>query len=327
MHTSFSNSPARKSHRRSLFRRVLVVMLGALSLAPMQAAVAQTDISDFYVVFNRNNQRGQSTLATLQTTNRFGFGNVIMANQRRITGLQRNERILGIDFRPATGQLYGLGSSGRLYVIDTFSAAATAIGGSFAIPLVGSSFGFDFNPVVDRIRVTSDAGQNLRLNPNTGAVVDSNVGTTAIDPDGDLSFGDDTDDDPNVAGSAYTNSDNDTTTGTLLYNIDTVQDTLVTQGSEDGTVSPNSGQLFTVGSLGYDATSPLGFDIVTFNGVNTAYAIFSNRSIRRNLNSSGLFNIDLATGAATPVARIINAQYIVGFAIAPPADDIPETED
>jgi hypothetical protein len=35
--------------------------------------------------------------------------------------------------------------------------------------LAGTSFGFDFNPTVDRIRLVSDSGQNLRLNPNSGA--------------------------------------------------------------------------------------------------------------------------------------------------------------
>src|SRR6186713_1397243 len=32
-----------------------------------------------------------------------------------VTGLQANETVLGIDFRPATGQLYALGSTSRLY--------------------------------------------------------------------------------------------------------------------------------------------------------------------------------------------------------------------
>jgi hypothetical protein len=36
-----------------------------------------------------------------------------------ITGIQGGETILGIDFRPATGQLYALGSTSRLYTIDT----------------------------------------------------------------------------------------------------------------------------------------------------------------------------------------------------------------
>ncbi len=317
MHTSFSKTSARQPLRRSPFRRVLWVMLGALSLAPLQAAVAQTDDPDFYVV--SNSRRGQSTLATLRPVNQFGTPIIVADNRRRITGLQNNEQILGIDFRPATGQLYGLGSSSRLYLIDTDTAVATQVGNPFAISLSGSSFGFDFNPAVDRIRVTSDAGQNLRLNPITGSVVDFNMATPAIDADGNLSYGNSVA--PNVAGSAYTNSDNDPTTGTLLFNIDTVQDALVTQGSADNIVSPNSGRLFTVGGLGFDAASPLGFDIVTSNGTNTAYAVFANRNTARNFTPSvsTLFTINLATGAATPLGTIINEQNIVGFAIETPA--------
>src|SRR3954463_12181569 len=35
-----------------------------------------------------------------------------------ITGLQSGESVLGIDFRPATGDLYALGSTSRLYIIN-----------------------------------------------------------------------------------------------------------------------------------------------------------------------------------------------------------------
>lgn len=41
-----------------------------------------------------------------------------VTSQVTISGLQTGENILGIDFRPATGQLYGIGSTSRLYVID-----------------------------------------------------------------------------------------------------------------------------------------------------------------------------------------------------------------
>ena len=35
-----------------------------------------------------------------------------------ITGLQGGETVLGIDFRPATGELYALGSTSRIYVVN-----------------------------------------------------------------------------------------------------------------------------------------------------------------------------------------------------------------
>jgi len=41
-----------------------------------------------------------------------------------ITGLQSGETLLAIDFRPATGQLYGVGSTSRLYSIHLASGAA-----------------------------------------------------------------------------------------------------------------------------------------------------------------------------------------------------------
>src|SRR5215211_2845189 len=37
----------------------------------------------------------------------------------RIRGLQVDTRLVGIDFRPATGDLYGLGDAGGVYTVDT----------------------------------------------------------------------------------------------------------------------------------------------------------------------------------------------------------------
>ena len=84
-----------------------------------------------------------------------------------IRGLMPGEQLLAIDFRPATGQLYGLGSSSRIYTIDRETAIAKVVGMGMAFTpaLDGTEFGFDFNPTVDRIRVTSNTGQNLRLHP------------------------------------------------------------------------------------------------------------------------------------------------------------------
>ena len=45
-----------------------------------------------------------------------------------ITGLQSGETALAIDVRPATGQLYLLGSSSRVYVVNPVTGAATAVG-------------------------------------------------------------------------------------------------------------------------------------------------------------------------------------------------------
>ena len=90
----------------------------------------------------------------------------------RVSGLAAGETLLAIDERPATRGLYGLGSTSRLYLIDAMTGAATALGTApFSPALSGSAFGFDFNPTVDRIRIVSNTGQNLRAHPDTGAVV------------------------------------------------------------------------------------------------------------------------------------------------------------
>src|SRR5688572_9700473 len=97
-----------------------------------------------------------------------------------ISGLQAGESLLGIDFRPASGVLYGLGSTNRLYTIDA-GGAATQVGGPYA--LNSGSFGFDFNPTVDRIRVVNSANDNVRLNPITGALAatDTSLAYGALD--------------------------------------------------------------------------------------------------------------------------------------------------
>ncbi len=204
-------------------------------------------------------------------------------SKRRVTGLQSNERLLGIDFRPANGALYGLGSSSRLYLIDPSTGAATPVGGPFSTALNGSAFGFDFNPTVDRIRVVSNTGQNLRLNPNDGTVaaVDAALVYAATDANTGRT--------PSVAGAAYTNPDNDPATGTTLYDIDVRLDILVIQNP------PNDGTLNTVGSLRRNAKRLLGFDIAA-SGV--AYAAWADDDDNR------LVTIDLTTGQVSKLGKI-----------------------
>jgi hypothetical protein len=232
-----------------------------------------------------------------------------------ITGVQTGENILGIDFRPANGLLYGLGSSGRLYTINATSGAATQVGtGTFTVALNGASFGFDFNPAADRIRVVSDADQNLRLNPDTGAVVDFDAAAPGVQPDPNLAYAPAPDPNagapPNVVASAYTNSFAGSTT-TDLFGIDSTLNILVRQGGPGGTPSPNGGQLNTIGALGSDVTDVLGFDIEA--GTNTALAAMQ---VSGQTNSQ-LFTINLATGAAGTGAPIGGGQLIRGLTIAP----------
>ncbi|QNP51623.1 DUF4394 domain-containing protein [Hymenobacter qilianensis] len=55
-----------------------------------------------------------------------------------ITGLQSSERILAIDFRPGTGQLYGVSSGSRIYVINQNTGKAHVIGAGAFSPALGA---------------------------------------------------------------------------------------------------------------------------------------------------------------------------------------------
>lgn len=200
-----------------------------------------------------------------------------------ISGLSANESLVGIDYRPATGELYGLGSQARLYKLNattgaaTFVAGLTTAGGS-PLALNGVEFGVDFNPVPDRLRVTSNLGQNLRIDVTTGVTtVDlslNGVGT-------------------HVVSSAYTNSFAGATS-TTLYNIESALDILTIQNP------PNNGTQVSVGSLGLDVTALAGFDILTVGSTNTAYAALQPAGSQ----GSRFYTIDLTTGAATLVGGI-----------------------
>lgn len=80
-------------------------------------------------------------------------------------------RLIGTDYRVQNDRLYGVGNSGGIYTIDVRRARATKVS-NLTVPLNGTSFGVDFYPAADRLRVISDAGQNLRhnLGDNTTAV-------------------------------------------------------------------------------------------------------------------------------------------------------------
>jgi hypothetical protein len=214
-----------------------------------------------------------------------------------ITGLPGGESLVGLDVRPANGQLYALGKTSRLYVINPRTGAARQVGATPFIPaLSGTDFGFDFNPTVDRIRVTSDAGQNLRLNPDDGTVagVDTNLAYATGDPGAGTP--------PKVAGSAYTNSFAGATS-TTLYDIDNARHALVIQNP------PNNGTLTTVGALGTN-NNAVAFDIGDGNG---AYAVLNGEQNRQNL-----YRIDLSNGHATQATSFFigTDQPLVGLAAA-----------
>jgi hypothetical protein len=83
-----------------------------------------------------------------------------------ITGMQSGEEMRGIDWIGVT--LYGLGDQSHLYTINLLTGAATQVGaGAFSPALNGIDFGF--NAGISQLYVSSDLGQNLTINPITGA--------------------------------------------------------------------------------------------------------------------------------------------------------------
>ena len=220
-----------------------------------------------------------------------------------ITGLQTNETIKGIDFRPSTSQLFALGSSSRLYTLHPVTGIATEVPppGAFTPTLNGSALGFDFNPVIDRIRVVSNTKKNFVLNPNDGsatAVTDLFYGPA--DPNFGVA--------PNVVSSAYTNSVNPAPATTQLYGIDTGLDILVTQANSAGTLG-------TVGPMGVNVTATGGFDISGTTGI--AYA--SMQPV--GSSQSNLYSISLLTGLAINLGQIDGGVVLSSLAIAPDGFD------
>ena len=221
----------------------------------------------------------------------------IIQSETPVTGLQSDEMLLAIDFRPANGKLYGITNMGRLYVINPTTGAATQVGsGSFPLALSPATFdvGFDFNPVVDLIRVVTPSGQNFRLNPDTGAVVGPDTTITFAPGDPNASST------PSVSAAAYSNNVSGAGS-TTLYVITNLSfsggsSILATQGSVGGMpVSPNTGQLFTVGNFFGIFTVPAGFDIAPDG---TAYALINGTD-----TFNQFFTVNLTTGALTHVAN------------------------
>ena len=199
-----------------------------------------------------------------------------------ITGLQPSELLTSIDFRPATGQFYGLGSSSRLYTINLNSGVATALGASSFTPAItGTITNIDFNPTVDRVRLVSNNGQNLRLHPELGTVV-----ATDLPIMGNAS--------PSISSIAYTNNIAGAAT-TDLFDIDFSTKKLFKQ------TPPNDGTLVEVGNLNVNFAGRVGFDINTDNSAILATMVVS--------NVVKLYSINTSTAATTFISDI-SAQII-----------------
>jgi hypothetical protein len=303
-----------------MYTNRLTVALGLL-LSLFGARQAGAQGQEAWVLTN-------NSLVPIDTANPSAAGTPVA-----ITGLNAGDTLVGIDFRPINGYLYGLGfNSGagtvQLYNVSWRTGLATPIGatGTFVgadgvtqVPVTGSSFGVDFDPVADRLRVVSDTLQNFRMNPNTGAFVDGDLGgapgsVAGLNMDGAI-----TGVAAGAESAAYTNNlvSNPWTT---LYTLNAASNTLFIQNPPNGgnattpvTVTLNGSQL--------DFTSANGFDI-------PADALFS---LAPNDPSSGdglavltvggttsLYTVNLTSGIASLRGPIgTGAIPVQGFAVFP----------
>ncbi|WP_212760913.1 DUF4394 domain-containing protein [Telluria aromaticivorans] len=222
-----------------------------------------------------------------------------------ISGLMRGDMLVGIDYRVQDGALYGVSRSGGVYRINAANAVATRVS-TLTVALEGNSFGVDFNPAADRLRIVSDTGQNLRHNINMGGVTIADdpldyppaTPANAIGPNALM-----------VTGSAYTNNDLSATTATTLYALDTMQDQVALQSP------PNDGTLAATGKLGVDTGAETGFDIYSRVRDGVTVEVQALASLAGADGKSSLYSVALPTGKAS-LRGMFPAQFrVIGIAI------------
>lgn len=224
------------------------------------------------------------TLVGLTSSNeiaRIDTTNVAAATSMAISGLDAGDRFVGIDLRPGNNTIYGVTLSNKLYTLNEFTGAATFVAG-LSSSIVNSSLGYgiDFNPAADfsgaaSLRFVSSAGDNYAINANTGAVV---VATSIA---------------PGFGGVGYTNSQPNPTVAPAapsLYYLNSNSDTLAV-----ATSAFNNPTINNVGSLGVDVLRANGFEVLADGSA------FAGLNVDGSSLTSGIYRINLATGAATSV--------------------------
>lgn len=198
-----------------------------------------------------------------------------------------NGKVLGVDVRPADGQLYALAADGGVYTVDTKTGKATMKSKLETMLPAGVMATVDFNPAADRLRVMGNDGTSLRVNVDDGKTIKDGSHKFA---EADMHKGEK----PNVVAGAYSNSFKGTKE-TTLYNIDGTIGALLRQ------VPPNDGVLNAIGKLGVKADN-VAFDIWSDGqGKNEAWLMVGDT----------LYSVDLTTGKATMAAKIAGAKGMV----------------
>jgi MYXO-CTERM domain-containing protein len=241
------------------------------------------------------------------------------AAPRAVAGLIAGDKLTTIDFRPATGVLYGLGTSKQLYSIDLTTAQATAVGPAIpaANAVTGTDWAFDFNPAIDRIRFVTSAAQNYVLNPANNAVTANNAFAYAA---GDAACTVLVCPTPAVVAVAYTNN-RAATPGTALWGIDATQNTLVEVTAANGQFSVvNTRAPLKLNGATYDVTAVAGFDISPNSAV--AYLTLNDA----NNPTTKLYKTELTganAGVLTDMGVVAGGEAIVDVSAAPVLAEAP----
>jgi hypothetical protein len=235
----------------------------------------------------------------LMSINRAAPGTVV--GMVTVSGLASGESLLGIDLRPADGLVYCLSNRGRIFTLDPSTGAATlkstltadaADASNPFAALAGTRFALDFNPTVDRLRVVSGVGQNLRINVDTGATITDSL----------LSLQGQT---PTVVAAAYTNSF-DGATATQLFDLNSTDGRLYVQNPpNDGVLAATPAPI----ALGATIAAASDFDIDAVS--NTGLIV---------LNTGGatqLFGVDLnaSSNAAQALGALAITEAVLGLTI------------
>jgi len=288
-------------------RRLARLSLALGLLAGPTAALAQTAPTLMYGLGTATQAfggvaAGQQVLVPLFPAN---LSNTmqLFGTAQTIVGVTAGQQLVGIDARPSTGQLYGLGynaSTGatQLYLLSmptssTTNVVATPIN---ATPItlnlqdpnssqtgttantrgLITNVGFDFNPRADRLRVVAPNGVNYRLNPNTGGLAgtDTNLSYAsgnALTPNHA----------PYIGTAAYTNSAT-AVAGTTLYDIDVTNTNALL--STQGKTTPNDGVLNPVAPVTFQTNTNANFFPLTSPTIGLDVDIYYDRSSNSNLS-------------------------------------------
>jgi hypothetical protein len=308
-----SNAPVTTGSGFALMTVGGVTGLYSINLVNAQAALIGTVANGKSVAIRQELGAAGAMNAAGDALLRFGTNTpgTVTTQALNLAAVVAGETLVGIDFRPQTGQFYALGvdhtaNTGSLYLLDpqTGVLALAVAGTASAITFAGVDFpdpavagyGMDFNPTVDRLRVVTSTGRNFRINPNTGL-------PAAATTDGAISGSGVT----GVSATAYTNSFAQPLTGgvTTQYTLDAASNSLYIQNP------PNNGtQTFplpvTLSGNPLDFTDLNGFDIpgaVAVTASNTA-AVGDGWFVATVGGVTGLYRLNLSTGAATLVGNV-----------------------